>query len=145
MNSGTAKQRKVLAKQLAMDRQTWRELQKPGETEDSELNLDFFYICPDEQRARKLATSLELTTDYKVEAGPTPGKLPCKKDWSVTGTTGATKVSQKLLDQWGTRMTAAGFDVGCEFDGFKGGLLLQPQLSIASMLASWYRTEYSTA
>jgi hypothetical protein len=39
MSAGDERQQEVLAKQLAMNRQTWTALQQRGVTEDTELRL----------------------------------------------------------------------------------------------------------
>jgi hypothetical protein len=98
MTVGSEKHRKVLAKQLAMNRQTWLKLQELGVSEGSELDLDIFCLCPNEQRANELAASLKQKTDYKVDAHPTSGRLPWSKTWSVTGTKTGSKVSPEILD-----------------------------------------------
>jgi hypothetical protein len=110
--------REVLAKQLAMNHQTWPILQQHGVAEDSELRLDFFYMAPSERQANELATFLHRETDYDVREDITGGGFLKKKSWTVTGTTRPTKISQEILDQWVTWMVAAGFERGCEFDGW---------------------------
>ena len=99
----------VLARQLAMNRQTWATLQAHGVTEETELHLDFTYKATDRDKADELAGFLRAETDYNVAAD----------DTSVSGSTQATSVSPEILDQWVTWMVAAGYEHGrCEFDGW---------------------------
>ncbi len=58
----------VLDRQLAMNRETWAELQRHGVTEDKQLRLDFAYEAPDRHSADTLARFLQNETDYDVQA-----------------------------------------------------------------------------
>jgi hypothetical protein len=118
MSAGDERQQEMLAKQLAMNRQTWTALQQRGVTEDTALRLDFFYVAAGEQQANALAELIRRETDYEVQAGSRGGGLLKKQTWTVTGTTRETKVSQEILDQWVTWMIAAGTQTACEFDGW---------------------------
>jgi hypothetical protein len=53
-----------------------------------------------------------------VRVRPSGSGLLRRKGWTVTGSTRETKVSHDILDQWVTWMVAAGFETGCEFDGW---------------------------
>ena len=108
----------MLAAQLAMNEQTWQALQAHGAGGDSELRLDFFYDAPNHAQADALAAFIQRETDYDVSVNSSGGGLLRKKDLAVTGTTQPTRVSQDILDQWVTWMVAAGFEYGCEFDGW---------------------------
>lgn len=114
----SGRQHEVLAKQLLMNHQTWPILQQYGVTEDSDPRLDFLYRAPSERQADELARFLHRETDYDVWAESSGGGFLRKKSWVVTGTTRPTKISQEILDQWVTWMVAAGFENGCEFDGW---------------------------
>jgi hypothetical protein len=99
----------ILARQLAMNRQTWVALQAHGVTEDTELRLDFSYVAPAHEQAEELARFLHQETDYEVRADGD----------SVSGSTQATTVSPEVLDQWVEWMVYAGAEHGrCEFDGW---------------------------
>lgn len=111
-------QQKVLAQHLAMNRQSWAALQQHGVTEESELRLDFFYAAADEEAASRLAQFLEAETDYEVMPRSSGGGFLRKQKWTISGTTQPTKVSSAILDQWVEWMVAAGFQFGCEFDGW---------------------------
>jgi hypothetical protein len=99
----------VLARQLAMNQQTWTALQAHGVTEETELRLDFTYKATGLDKADELGGFLRVETDYEVRTD----------DTSVSGTTQATAVSPGVLDQWVTWMVLAGHEHGrCEFDGW---------------------------
>jgi len=99
----------VLAKQLAMNEQTWAALQTHGVTPESELRLDFFYGAPSREAADELAAFLREQTDYEVSAA----------DDAVAGHTQPTTLDLAKLNQWVEWMVAAGAAKGrCEFDGW---------------------------
>jgi hypothetical protein len=99
----------VLAHQLAMNQQTWAELQRHGVTEETEVRLDFAYEAPDTQSAQTLASFLRDETDYDVHT----------EDDGVIGSTQGTTISQTILDEWVTWMVLAGHENGrCKFDGW---------------------------
>lgn len=101
-----------------MNRQSWAALQEHGVTSETDLRLDFFY-CPSGQAdADSLAGYLQRETDYSVRVQPVGGGFLKKKQWVVLGTTMDTKLTQETLDQWVAWMVAAGFQHGCEFDGW---------------------------
>jgi len=88
--------RSILAKQLAMNEQTWAALQNHGVTEQTMLRLEFLYWCSSESQARRLMAFLRKETDYNVamEADDeTAGQ------WIVTGQTQEAAVSKEILDQ----------------------------------------------
>ena len=99
----------VIAKQQAMNTQTWAVLRERGVTEASELHLDFAYDAPSLAAAEQLAAFLRAETDYDVNADA----------GSVTGTTRSTTLSQTILDEWVEWMVLAGYENGrCKFDGW---------------------------
>ena len=108
--------RRILAKQLTMNEQTWANLQRHGVTEATQLRLDFTYDAPDEASATKLRAVLNEETDYDVVVNSAGGFL--RKQWSVTGSTQPTAISQAILDQWVDWMVTAGLHQNCEFDGW---------------------------
>ena len=108
--------RRILAKHLTMNEQTWATLQRHGVTEDTELRLDFTYEAPDEASALKLQAVLKRETDYDVAVKSSGAFL--RKQWSVTGSTQPTAISQAILDQWVDWMVTAGLHQNCEFDGW---------------------------
>jgi hypothetical protein len=110
--------RRALAKQLAMNQGTWTALQSHGMTEDSELRLDFFFQAPGEKQAAALAALIDRETDYEVQVQSSGGGVLKRKKWAVSGTTQSTQISPSILDQWVTWMVTAGFQEGCEFDGW---------------------------
>lgn len=108
--------RQLLAKQLTMNEETWRALQKHGVRESTELRLDFSYNAPDEASAKSLKTVLEDETDYEVTISSNGRML--RKKWSVQGSTQQTPVSKEIIDQWVDWMVTAGLHQNCEFDGW---------------------------
>jgi Regulator of ribonuclease activity B len=108
--------RELLAKQLAMNEQTWRTLQEHGVTISTELRLDFSFRAPSQTAAEGLKDLLEDQTDYAVTFQSTGSLL--RKAWTVQGSTQLTKVSPEILDQWVDWMVTAGLERSCEFDGW---------------------------
>ena len=101
----------VLARQLAMNAQTWEALQRYGVDESTELVLDFFYVAPSEHAAWELAAFLKAQTDYTIMVSTGP--------YGVKGSTQPTAVSLEILDEWVDWMVSAGAEHGeCEFDGW---------------------------
>jgi hypothetical protein len=108
--------RRILAKQLVMNEQTWKTLVAHGLTESSEVRLDFAFAAPDRRAAESLKAVLVEQTDYAVEIESTGNLL--RKTWSVIGSTQATPISPAVLDQWVDWMVTAGLHQDCEFDGW---------------------------
>jgi hypothetical protein len=106
----------ILAKQLAMNRQTWAALQKHGVTEQSELRLDFSYDAPNRNAAESLRALLQEQTDYDVRVKS--GGSFLRREWRLEGTTQTTAISPEILDQWVTWMVTAGKERQCDFDGW---------------------------
>jgi len=108
--------RRLLAKQLVMNEQTWQTLAAHGVTESDEVRLDFAFAAPDRSAAQSLAAVLRDQTDYDVEIQSSGGVL--RKIWSVTGSTQRTQISPTILNQWVDWMVTAGLHQDCEFDGW---------------------------
>jgi hypothetical protein len=109
---------KVLARQLAMNAQTWRALQEHGVNETSMINLDFFYTPSGQTEAEQLASFLREDTDYDVEVVSQKRGL-FGNGFSVIGKTKPTGVSLEILNDWVRWMVIAGAENGpCEFDGW---------------------------
>lgn len=108
--------RRLLAKQLTMNEETWRSLQSHGVTEASELRLDFTYHAPSRAGAEALKRVLSDETDYNVSVQSDGGMFT--KRWSVVGSTQPTSISNAILDQWVDWMVTAGLHQDCEFDGW---------------------------
>lgn len=99
----------VLARQIAMNEQTWVALQSHGVTPASELRLDFVYDAPSRSAADELVAFLHEQRDYEVSA----------KENSVAGSTQPTTLDLAKLNQWVEWMVAAGAAKGrCKFDGW---------------------------
>jgi hypothetical protein len=108
----------VLARQLAMNAQTWRVLQEQGVDAASMLTLEFFYRPSDQAEAEQLAAFLRADTDYEVDV-VSQNRGVFGKGFSVMGKTQPTGVSLETLNDWVRWMVIAGVDKGpCEFDGW---------------------------
>jgi regulator of ribonuclease activity B len=107
---------KILARQLAMNGETWATLQEHGVREDTELRLDFSYNAPSHQAAEDLQALLREQTDYDLHV-LSSGSLLSRK-WRLEGTTQSTRISHAILDQWVRWMVLAGAEASCEFDGW---------------------------
>jgi hypothetical protein len=99
----------ILAKQLAMNRQTWAALQ-------SQLRLEFSYDAPSREAAESMVALIKEQTDYEVRAESSGSFL--RRKWRVEGTTQKTAASAEMLDQWVTWMVTAGKERACDFDGW---------------------------
>jgi hypothetical protein len=107
-----------LARQLAMNVQTWATLQQHGVTEQTGLRLDFSYDAPTRGAADKLVKLLRDETDYDVREPQAAGAF-FSRSFLVSGTTQETQVSLDILNQWVDWMVAAGRESdGCTFDGW---------------------------
>ena len=106
----------ILAKQLAMNRQTWAALQKHGVTTESTLRLDFSYNAASRETAERLCALLREQTDYEVSVESSGSFL--RRKWRAEGRTQETAVSPEILDRWATWMVTAGKERSCDFDGW---------------------------
>jgi hypothetical protein len=108
--------RRLLAKQLVMNKETWTALQSHGVTASTPLRLDFAFAAPNRAKAEALRALLVDQTDYGVEV-QSAGAL-FRRRWSVTGSTKPTAISAEILAQWVTWMVTAGIQEDCDFDGW---------------------------
>jgi hypothetical protein len=108
----------VLARQLAMNAQTWQALQERGVNAASMLTLEFFYRPSGQAESEQLATFLRTDTDYDVDVVSQKRGI-FGNGFSVMGKTQPTAVSLEILNDWVTWMVTAGVEKGpCEFDGW---------------------------
>lgn len=106
----------LISHQQALNKTTWRALQKNGLRPEQEVELDFFYYCADNKGASSLKQFLESETDYEVSVRPAPDGS--ENEWSVVGKTQKTVISPEVLDEWVEWMILAGQEFKCEFDGW---------------------------
>jgi hypothetical protein len=66
------RRRRLLADQLAGNRQTLAALRRHGVTDETELRVDFFFDVPGEVQARALAARLERDTEFEVRVTRRP-------------------------------------------------------------------------
>ena len=107
--------RALLQRHLALNRETWRTLERHGVAPTGAVRLEFAYRAPSAAAAERLVDLLLDRTDYDAtvqRAGDAPGS------YSVIGTTQPTPLSPTMLDRWVEWMISAGLDHGCEFDGW---------------------------
>lgn len=116
MEDINSRYRRILAKQLAMNPETWSTLQSHGVNEQSLLRLEFSYHAPDGIQAEALKLVLADQTDYdlRIENSDGVGVPSC----AVIGATQPTAISLEILDQWVDWMVTAGLHQDCEFDGW---------------------------
>jgi len=124
----------ILAKQLAMNEQTWSLLQTHGLTVDSKLRLDFFYNAPTRETAQGLCALIHNKTDYKVRV--VSHRRLFRREWGVNGTTQLVSVSLQILNEWVAWMVAAGAEHSCDFDGW--GASIQPPSTRHAVLGELY-------
>jgi Regulator of ribonuclease activity B len=106
----------ILARQVAMNRQTFAALQQAGLKPQSEVQLDFTFVAPDEERALALRSLLEQNDCIGVSAQKRPGLF--SKKYTVTGKSAPTNLTIEVLDQWVQWMVVQGLELDCEFDGW---------------------------
>ena len=106
----------LLAKQLAMNAESWRALQQRGVDESTQVRLDFVYHAPNKSAANQLRETLAAETDYDVVVKKEGGLLA--KRWIVEGATQTTSISKSVLDGWVDWMVTAGAQHSCDFDGW---------------------------
>ena len=83
----------VLAHQLAMNKETWAELERHGLNDQSKVRLDFTYLAPSRDAANALKQFLRDDSDYDLSV-QSQGSF-FRKTWTVTGTTQETGVSRR--------------------------------------------------
>jgi hypothetical protein len=116
MTDQNIRYREILARQLAMNQESWVALQRHGLMSETEVRLDFAYRAPNEQAAEGLRKLLADQTDYQIAVRSEGGVFG--KRWNLLGTTQPTTISPAILDQWVDWMVTAGLEHECEFDGW---------------------------
>jgi hypothetical protein len=106
----------ILAKQLAMNRETWTALQRHSVTEETQLRLEFSFNAPSRQAADGLCSLLQEQTDYDAKVQSDGSFL--RRSWRVEGRTKNTAVSPTILDRWVMWMVSDGKERFCAFDGW---------------------------
>jgi hypothetical protein len=101
-----------LAKQLEMNKTTIARLREVGLQNDSDVELDFCYVAPNEITGHKLADSLKRMSNWKIETGYSDGSF------IIQGTTGKFQFSNDAINQWVKEMCERGQEHQCVFDGW---------------------------
>jgi hypothetical protein len=103
-------------RQLEMSKQTLVALRGHGLAEDAEVQIDFFFVAPNEKSARALAEHLEENECLDLRCEKSGGFLSRK--WVVTGKSHPSPVTEKVLAAWIPWMVVQGVTHNCEFDGW---------------------------
>ena len=106
----------ILARQLAMNRQTWAVLQQHGVNEQSQLRLDFHLSAASKEAAEGFVAWIQEQTDYEVRIESSGSFF--RRKWQVEGKTQKTTVSLEFLNEWVTWFVESGKVYSCEFGGW---------------------------
>ena len=101
-----------LESQLNMLNETWDSLISNGVTNETELVLEFSYLCPNKVSAIQLNDALENYESLIRSEGF------INRSWFVEGYSHPTTVTKDILAQWLDFMATKGWEFQCTFDGF---------------------------
>ena len=101
-----------LESQLNMLNETWDSLISNGVTNETELVLEFSYLCPNKASAIQLNNALENYESLIRSEGV------INRSWFVEGYSHPTTVTKDILAQWLDFMVTKGWEFQCTFDGF---------------------------
>ena len=93
-----ARAKELIDKQIAMTGQTLDALRAAGLTDDKQIQLDFFFVAPDETAAKALISHLQDNDCLNLSSEKVGGFLSRK--WVVKGQTHPTQVTVQVLAQW---------------------------------------------
>ncbi|MGH2918654.1 MAG: ribonuclease E inhibitor RraB [Solirubrobacteraceae bacterium] len=111
---------RILDLQLEDNPDAVEEARRQGIDEDTPVRLEFFYLAPGEDEARRLAAFLQLETDYDVQAFERREDMDENSPWLVVGMTQPTALTLDLVNDWTEWMVAAGAEKGpAAFDGWE--------------------------
>jgi Regulator of ribonuclease activity B len=102
--------------QLEMSKQTLEALRRHGLTDETEVQIDFYFVAPNEKSARSLAQHLEENDCLELQCEKSGGFLSRK--WAVMGKSHPTPVTESVLATWIPWMVVQGISHDCEFDGW---------------------------
>ena len=113
----------LLELQLRANPAVWKNLERLGVTDQTELRLAFIYLAPGKDEAERLIAFLREETDYEVQLRERPMGFFEKPKLLVLGATQPTPVSLETINAWVEWMVAAGAAEGpCAFDGWTSEL-----------------------
>jgi len=113
----------LLELQLRANPAVWKNLERLGVTDQTELRLAFIYLAPGKDEAERLIAFLREETDYEVQLRERPKGFLEKPELLVLGATQPTTVSLETINAWVEWMVAAGAAEGpCAFDGWTSEL-----------------------
>ncbi len=101
-----------LETQLNLLDETWASLISNGVTNETELVLEFSYLCPNKASAIQLNDALGNYESLIISEGF------INRSWLVEGYSHPTTVTKDILVQWLDFMVAKGWEFQCIFDGF---------------------------
>ncbi|WP_135382590.1 hypothetical protein [Vibrio tasmaniensis] len=101
-----------LESQLNMLNETWASLISNGVTNETELVLEFSYLCPNKASAIQLNDALGNYESLIRSEGF------INRSWFVEGYSNPTTVAKDILAQWLDFMVTKGWVLQCPFDGF---------------------------
>ncbi len=99
-----------------MNEQTLASLWEQGLDPEAVVQLDFFFVAPNRDRAVALKSFLERNDCLDVEISRRSRFL--SKECDVTGKSKPTTVDAEILDEWVRWMVVQGVFMDCEFDGW---------------------------
>ena len=111
-----ARAKRIIERQLAMNAETLDALRRAGLTEEKEVQIEFFFVAPNEAAARALVAHLEAN-DCLGLALQRSGSFFSRR-FSVVGKTHPTAVTPQVLSQWVPWIVVQDIIHGCEFDGW---------------------------
>jgi len=113
----------LLELQLRANPAVWKNLERLGVTDQTELRLAFIYLAPGKDEAERLIAFLREESDYEVQLRERPRGFFEKPELLVLGATQPTTVSLETINAWVEWMVAAGAAEGpCAFDGWTSEL-----------------------
>jgi hypothetical protein len=112
LNVAVARFRTALRRRVVTNRQAWAVLQQNAVTEQSELQLEFFYNAPSRAAAEKLRALIQEKKRYEVRVVSLHSID--RAQWRVEGRTQMTTMSALRLERWVTWMVVAGNQCLCD-------------------------------
>lgn len=101
-----------LDKQLEMNKITYSRLMDFGLKNNSDVELDFCFLAPNEAQGILLADSLKRNSKYNVETGYSDASF------IIQGKTDEIPISLEVINSWVVDMCARGQEHDCLFDGW---------------------------
>jgi len=110
------KAKSIIARQMEMSGRTLDALRRAGLSDQTKIQLEFFFNAPNENAAKSLVADLGRKDCLDLSVKKT-GSVFFRK-YIVEGKTYKTQVTTAVLAQWLPWIVVQGFVHGCEFDGW---------------------------